>query len=153
MVKTNVWKKVGMLALAVTMLAGCGKSGAPAKGAKGGKGANWPTKAVTVTLPYNAGGDTDTYCRLMAKKLGEKFKQNFVVVNMTGGSGIVAAKTIMAAKPDGYNVLFNHTGASLVQEATGVADFSYTDSFSNVATIAQDNSYVVCVKKSSGWKD
>lgn len=29
----------------------------------------WPEKAVTVTLPYNAGGDTDTYCRLMCQKL------------------------------------------------------------------------------------
>lgn len=150
--KTTVLKKMGMLMLSAAMIAGCAKGGAPAGGAKGGAD-KWPAKAVTVTLPYNAGGDTDTYCRLLAKKLGDKFKQNFVVVNMTGGSGIVAAKTIMAAKPDGYNILFNHTGASLVQEATGVADFSYTDSFTNVATLCQDNSYVVCVKKSSGWKD
>lgn len=155
MMKTSVLKKMGMMVLAMSVLAGCGgKAAAPAGGAaQGGKDVKWPTKPVTVTLPYNAGGDTDTYCRLMAKKLGEKFKQNFVVVNMTGGGGIVAAKTLMAAKPDGYNILFNHTGASLVQEATGVADFSYTDNFDNVATIAQDNSYVVCVKKSSGWKD
>lgn len=151
--KAQMFKKIGMLALAVSILAGCGKSETQKSGTKGGQTANWPKKPVTVTLPYNAGGDTDTYCRLMAKKLGEKFKQNFVVVNMTGGSGIVAAKTIMAAKPDGYNILFNHTGASLVQEATGVADFSYTDNFANVATIAQDNSYVVCVKKTSGWKN
>lgn len=145
--------KMGAVLLATALLAGCGKSAAPAGGAKAGKDVKWPTKAVTVTLPYNAGGDTDTYCRLMSKKLSEKFNQNFVVVNMTGGSGIVAAKTIMAAKPDGYNILFNHTGASLVQEGTGVADFSYTNDFLNVATIAQDNSYVVCVKKTSPWKN
>lgn len=114
---------------------------------------DWPTKTVTVTLPYNAGGDTDTYCRLMCQKLGEKFGQNFVVVNMTGGSGIVAAKTIMAAEPDGYNILFNHTGASLVQEATKTADFSYTDDFTNVATIAQDNTYTIVSKKESGWEN
>lgn len=108
---------------------------------------NWPTKTVTVTVPYNAGGDTDTYARLMSRKLEEKFGQTFVIVNMTGGSGIVAAKTIMAAKPDGYNILFNHTGASLVQEATGTADFSYTDDFANIATIAQDNTYVIVAKK------
>ena len=153
--KKSLLKKVGMMFLATVLLAGCGGKGGKAPAAGGAKKAavKWPTKNVTVILPYNAGGDTDTYCRLMAKKLGEKYKQNFVVVNMTGGSGIVAAKTVMAAKPDGYNILFNHTGASLVQEATGVADFSYTDGFANVATIAQDNSYVVCVKKTSGWKD
>ncbi len=113
----------------------------------------WPEKAVTVTLPYNAGGDTDTYCRLMCQKLEKKFGQPFVVVNMTGGSGIVAAKTIMAEKPDGYNILFNHTGASLVQEATKTADFSYTDDFTNVATVAQDNTYTLVCKTSSGWNN
>lgn len=112
---------------------------------------DWPKKTVTVTLPYNAGGDTDTYCRLMSQKLQEKFGQTFVVINMTGGSGIVAAKDAMAKDPDGYNILFNHTGASLVQEATGVADFSYTDDFTNVATVAQDNTYTLVAKKSSGW--
>ncbi len=128
------------------------EAGAEASADAGGKTVDWPTKTVTVTLPYNAGGDTDTYCRLMAQKLQEKYGQNFVVVNMTGGSGIVAAKEIMAKNPDGYNILFNHTGASLVQEATGVADFSYTDNFTNVATVAQDNSYTIVVKKSSGWE-
>lgn len=118
---------------------------------KGAGETDWPKSTVTVTLPYNAGGDTDTYCRLMCQKLGDKFNQNFVVVNMTGGSGIVAAKSIMAEKSDGYNILFNHTGASLVQEATGVADFSYTDDFTNVATIAADNTYIVVVKPGKEW--
>lgn len=157
-------------AMAVTALAGCGSSSASAesKGSEAVKtetagstaaagetkqDVKWPEKIVTVTLPYNAGGDTDLYCRLMCQKLGEKFGQNFVVVNMTGGSGIVAAKTIMAEKADGYNILFNHTGASLVQEATKTADFSYTDDFTNVATIAQDNTYTLVCKKDSGWKN
>ena len=89
----------------------------------------------------------------MSKRLSDKFKQNFVVVNMTGGSGIVAAKTIMAAKPDGYNILFNHSGASLVQEATGVAAPPYTDFFTNVATDVRDDTYVLVAKKEKCWKD
>lgn len=141
-------KILSCLMLAGLFLTGCKKEvGNQAQG-----DVKWPTKAVTVTLPYNAGGDTDTYARLMSRKLEEKFGQPFVIVNMTGGSGIVAAKTIMAAKPDGYNILFNHTGASLVQEATKTADFSYTDDFTNVATIAQDNTYVL-VAKSNKWKN
>ena len=132
--------------------AGAGTAQASKAGAEAASGeTDWPKSTVTVTLPYNAGGDTDTYCRLMCQKLGDKFGQTFVVVNMTGGSGIVAAKSIMAEKPDGYNILFNHTGASLVQEATGVADFSYTDDFTNVATIAADNTYIVVVKPGKEW--
>lgn len=141
---------LGIVVLGTTLLAGCSKKDGAGSSSKDVK---WPTKAVTVTLPYKAGGDTDVYCRLMSKRLSDKFKQNFVVVNMTGGSGIVAAKTIMAAKPDGYNILFNHSGASLVQEATGVADFSYTDNFTNVATVVRDDTYVLVAKKEKGWKD
>lgn len=154
MIKSNFWKKLGVLTvLTAVVVTGCGKN-TPEGNKKSGGDTKWPQKNVTVTVSYKPGGDTDTYARLMSKKLSEKFKQNFVVVNLTGGSGIVAAKTIMAAKPDGYNILFNHTGSSLVQEATGLTkDFSYTDNFDNVATIAQDNSYVVVVKKESGWKN
>lgn len=158
-------KKTSILSVALAgaialLAAGCGgASTAPSASstptssgaASAAQEVQWPKKTVTVTLPYNAGGDTDTYCRLMSQKLQEKFGQNFVVVNLTGGSGIVAAKEIMSKTPDGYNILFNHTGASLVQEATGVADFSYTDDFTNVATVAQDNTYTLVARKSSGW--
>ena len=143
-------KLFSLLLTAILIFTACGEKGNNSQQNAGD--VNWPTKTVTITLPYNAGGDTDTYARLMARKLEEKFGQTFVIVNMTGGSGIVAAKTIMAAKPDGYNILFNHTGASLVQEATGTADFSYTDDFANVATIAQDNTYVLVAKKGK-WEN
>ena len=118
-----------------------------------GQGAktNWPTKTVTINIPYAAGGDTDIYARLTAKFLSEKFGKPFIIVNMTGGSGIVSAKYVMSQKPDGYNALFNHT-ASLVQEVTGLADFSYTYDFANVGTVASDETYTLVVRKDSGWK-
>lgn len=59
----------------------------------------------------------------------------------------------MAAKPDGNTILFTHTGAALIAEATKFADFSYTDDFTDVCTVVQDNTYVALVKKSSGIKD
>lgn len=114
--------------------------------------ANWPQKTVTITIPYNAGGDTDIYARLLAKKLSAKFGKPFIVVNMPGGSGVIASKSIMAQKPDGYSVLFNHT-ASLVQEVTGVADFSYTHDFENAGTVLIDSTYTLVCRKDSGWKN
>ena len=102
---------------------------------------NWPKKPVTVILPYSAGGDTDTYCRALFKRVGDKLGQTFVVTNMTGGNGVVAAKTVMSKKNDGYTLLFNHTGAALVQEAIGFVDFSYTNDFTNVCTVAIDQTY------------
>ena len=76
--------------------------------------------------------------------------QTFVVTNEEGGSGMVAAMDVMNKKPDGYTCLFNHTGASLVQEATGTAEFSYTENFTNVCTVAQDRTYTLVALSPDG---
>lgn len=112
----------------------------------------WPKKTIQVTVPYAAGGDTDIYCRLASKKLEEILGQTIIIVNTPGASGILASKQVMAEKPDGYSVLFNHT-AGLIQEATGLADFSYADSFTAGGTIASDNTYTMVCKSDSGWKN
>lgn len=130
-------------------------SGAPSAGGD----TDWPNSTVTVILPYGAGGDTDTYCRQLFQRIGELTGGTFVVTNTEGGSGIVAAMDVLNRKPDGYTLLFNHTGASLVQEAIGSVDFSYTEDFANCCTVAIDETYaLVAVAKggqygqySHGW--
>lgn len=122
--------------------------------------ADWPTKTVNVVLPYGAGGDTDTYCRQLFQRVSKITGQTFVVINQQGGSGIVAAMDVMNKPNDGYTLLFNHTGAALVQEATGMVDFSYTKDFENCCTVAIDETYsLVAVapegeykQYSKGWK-
>lgn len=147
--KVGLLKKVGLMALAVAFCAGCGK----AKPTADSLAANWPTKSVNMIVPWNAGGDTDIYARILAKKLGDKFGQTFVVVNTPGGTGIVGSKTAMVAKPDGYTMLFGHTGSNTVQQATETIDFDYNKDFLTAGTAIQDNTYTVVVKKSSGWKN
>lgn len=144
-------KKLLSLALALamlcTLLTGCNNAGSGQS-----DGDAWPTSTVTVTLPYSAGGDTDTYCRALFQRVGDKLGQTFVVTNLTGGSGVVAAKDVMAKANDGYNILFTHTGAALVQEATNTVDFSYTDDFANCCTVAIDQTYaLVTVAKNGGY--
>ena len=82
--------------------------------------------------------------------MGDKLGQTFVVTNLTGGSGVVAARDVMSKKNDGYTLLFNHTGASLVQEATGTVDFSYTEDFANCCTVAIDETYALVAVSENG---
>ena len=122
--------------------------------------ADWPAKTVNVVLPYGAGGDTDTYCRQLFQRVSKVTGQTFVVINLQGGSGIVAAMDVQNKPNDGYTLLFNHTGAALVQEATGMVDFSYTKDFENVCTVAIDETYSLVAiapdgeykQYSKGWK-
>ncbi len=123
--------------------------------------AEWPSGTVNVVLPYGAGGDTDTYCRQLFQRVSKITGQTFVIINQQGGSGIVAAMDVMNKPNDGYTLLFNHTGAALVQEATGMVDFSYTKDFENCCTVAIDETYsLVAISPegeyksySKGWKN
>ena len=65
----------------------------------------YPAAPVKVLVGYPPGGGSDLVARLMAQKLGEGLMQNFVVENRVGGSGIVAARSVATARPDGYTLL------------------------------------------------
>jgi tripartite-type tricarboxylate transporter receptor subunit TctC len=68
--------------------------------------AEWPTRPVTVIVPYAAGGNTDTMARLVSKYLSDKLGQPFVVENRPGGSGTIATGQVARATLDGYTLLF-----------------------------------------------
>jgi len=68
--------------------------------------AEWPTRPVTVIVPYAAGGNTDTMARLASKYLSDKLGQPFVVENRPGGSGTIATGQVARATPDGHTLLF-----------------------------------------------
>ena len=138
------------LILVLTTLTACGGS---SDGTKEAGGTTWPSKgAVTVTVPYSAGGDTDTYCRALFKLVGEDLKQNFVVVNTTGGSGVAASTAVKDAKNDGYTLLFHHSGVMLTQKAVGSNTFSFLNDFEVCATAARDDTYMLIVKKDAAYK-
>ena len=67
---------------------------------------DWPTKAVTVVVPFAAGGNTDVMARMASKHLSEALKQTFVVENRVGAGGAIAAAYVAQAAPDGYTLLF-----------------------------------------------
>jgi tripartite-type tricarboxylate transporter receptor subunit TctC len=68
--------------------------------------ADWPTKAVTVVVPYPPGGNTDIMARLASAKLAEKFGKPFVVENRAGASGTLGTGYVAQAAPDGHTLLF-----------------------------------------------
>ncbi len=70
--------------------------------------AAYPDRNVTIVVPYPAGGPTDQLARLVADHLSKKFKQNFIVENVTGGSTIIASNKVAKADPDGYTLLLHN---------------------------------------------
>ena len=69
--------------------------------------ADWPTRPVTVLVPFGAGGNTDMMARLGAQHLSAKFGQSFVVENRPSAGGALATGQVATAAPDGYTLLFS----------------------------------------------
>lgn len=70
----------------------------------------WPERPVKMIVPHSAGGAPDVLGRLLAKVLGEKLGQPFVVENRVGANGNIGAASVATAVPDGYTLMFTTTG-------------------------------------------
>jgi tripartite-type tricarboxylate transporter receptor subunit TctC len=68
----------------------------------------YPSKAVTIIVPFSAGGPTDQVARVLAARFSEKLGQPFVVENVTGGNTIIATGRLARATPDGYTLLVHN---------------------------------------------
>ena len=74
----------------------------------------YPTKAVTIIVPFSPGGGTDTGARWIAQKLSERWGQSVVVDNKPGAAGMIGADFVARAKPDGYTIaMFNAQAAAV----------------------------------------
>ena len=88
----------------------------------------YPSRPVTVIVPWGAGGGTDATARIVAALLEKDLGQPFNVVNRTGGSGVVGHTAIAGAQPDGYTIGMLTVEISMMrwQGLTELAPKSYT---------------------------
>jgi len=73
----------------------------------------YPDRAITVVVPYSAGGVTDLAARAIAEAMEKSLKQPVVVINKTGGRATVGGYAVVTAKPDGYTLGFLPIAACL----------------------------------------
>ena len=78
---------------------------------------NYPTRPVTIIVPYAAGGGTDLLARMVAQKLEQRLGKSFIVENRPGGGTVIAALAVAKAPADGYTLLMG-TSTPLAINAT-----------------------------------
>ena len=71
---------------------------------------DFPSRAITITVPFAAGGPTDVISRLVADGMGRALGVPVVVENVTGAGGTIAAARVAQARPDGTTLLMHHIG-------------------------------------------
>jgi tripartite-type tricarboxylate transporter receptor subunit TctC len=100
--------------------------------------ADWPSRPITMVVPFAAGGPTDVVGRIMAQRLGDILKQPVAVENIGGAGGMAGAQKIAQANPDGYQVLLGTVGTQAYNQTLYKKPlYSATDDFEPVALIAE----------------
>src|SRR5262245_43065087 len=71
---------------------------------------DWPTRPVTMVVPFAAGGAFDVIARVMTPRLSEILRQQVIVENVGAAAGIIGTQRVARAAPDGYTVLLGTVG-------------------------------------------
>ena len=78
---------------------------------------NFPTRPVTIVVPFSPGGPTDTIARIMAERMTKSLGQSVLVENVTGAGGNIGVARVVRAAPDGYMVSIGHIGPHVINGA------------------------------------
>jgi tripartite-type tricarboxylate transporter receptor subunit TctC len=71
---------------------------------------DYPTRPITLVVPFAAGGPTDIIARIVGEHMGRTLGKNIVVENIVGAGGTIASSRVAKAKPDGYTIIMGHMG-------------------------------------------
>lgn len=97
---------------------------------------NYPERAVTMVVPFPAGGPTDLVARVVARKLSEQMGETFIVENKGGANGAIGMQAVAAARPDGYTILYNTSSIALTPNLYSKLSFTPSKDFVGVSSTA-----------------
>ncbi|KQZ15652.1 MULTISPECIES: tripartite tricarboxylate transporter substrate binding protein [unclassified Mesorhizobium] len=113
--------------------------------------AKYPKDIVHIVVGSSPGGTADTVSRLIADQLGKTFGQTFVVDNMPGAGGALAATTVKAAAPDGYTIGFVFSSFSILPSLNPKVNYNPVTDFAPIAKVSSAPN-VLLVNPSFGVK-
>ena len=107
---------------------------------------NYPTRSVTMIVPFAAGGSSDVIARLIADQMSNDLGQRIVIENVTGAGGSIAMARAAKATPDGYTIAIGNSGTNTAVY-TLYPDAKFTpDDFMPIGLVAK-TSPIIAVKK------
>ncbi|MEY3800006.1 MAG: hypothetical protein RLZZ406_1309 [Pseudomonadota bacterium] len=115
----------------------------------------WPTRPVTMVVPFPPGGVADTVGRPVAEALSRSLGQSVVVENKPGAGGGIGMASVAKSKPDGYTILMALSSISIIPEADKVVGREQSFQLNQLKPIARFTAdpTVLVVRADSPWKD
>jgi tripartite-type tricarboxylate transporter receptor subunit TctC len=97
---------------------------------------DWPTKSISLIVPFAAGGPTDSVARLIAVPMGQALGQTVVVENVPGAGGTIASTKVARAAPDGYTIYLHHMGMATANALYDKLPYDPLTSFEHIGQVA-----------------
>jgi len=98
--------------------------------------AQYPSKAVSMVVPFAAGGPTDTLGRNLGQVMGKQLKQTILIENVGGAGGNIGVTRVSRAAPDGYTLLLHHIGMSTSPALYRKLDYNPLTDFEYIGLVA-----------------
>jgi tripartite-type tricarboxylate transporter receptor subunit TctC len=107
------------------------------------RAAEFPSRPVTLVVPFAAGGPTDTLARMLAAPMGAALGQTVIVQNITGAAGSSAVGAVAHAQPDGYTLSVGNWGTHVLNGALYPLNYDLLRDLAPIALIARNPQLIV----------
>ena len=129
------WKS---LLLALCTVLGSAAGGALAQ--------SYPTRPVTLIVPYPAGGPSDVLTRILAERLKIALGQPIIIENVTGAGGSIGVGRVARSAPDGYTLAIGHNQTHVINGASMNLPYDVVKDFEPVSLIADTPQWLISRK-------
>jgi tripartite-type tricarboxylate transporter receptor subunit TctC len=106
----------------------------------------YPTRPITIVVPFAAGGPTDVIARILAERTRASLGQPVIIENVTGAAGSIAVGRVALAAPDGYTLSIGHWGTHVLNGALYTLPYDVLKDFEPVALLSSNPLIIVGMK-------
>ena len=110
------------------------------------KAQTFPTRAITIVVPYPAGGPTDTIARILGERMRASLGQPVIIENIAGASGTIGVGRVARAAGDGYSLCIGHWGSNVVNGAIYKLSYDLLTDLEPVAMISDGPQLLVAAR-------
>lgn len=111
--------------------------------ARGADAQSFPSRSITMVVPFAAGGPVDTVARILSEPMRAKLGQSFVIENVTGAAGSIGVGRVARAQPDGYTLSIGHWSTHVVNGAIYPLQYDLLRDFDPVILLPSNPMIVV----------
>ena len=112
-------------------------------GSAAARAENYPSRPITIIVPFAAGGPTDALARILGDRMRQSLGQPIIVEDVTGAGGTIGVGRAVHAAPDGYTLSIGHLGTHVINGAIYPLNFDLVKDLEPVALIASNPMMIV----------